>query len=102
MTPLVLNLDNFKETILSDVPVLVDFWAAWCGPCRMLSPIVDELAEEGGNFVIAKVNVDECPDIAREYGITAIPTILVFKNGELKNKAVGAMSKEDLLELLKV
>lgn len=102
MKPIELNLDNFKQTIASDIPVLVDFWAVWCGPCRMLSPVVDEIAEENDNFVVAKLNVDDCPDIAREYGISAIPTLLVFKNGELKNKSVGVISKKEILELLNV
>ena len=102
MKVLELNNENFKQTISSELPVLVDFWAVWCGPCRMLSPVVDEIAEEGGNFVIAKVNVDENPDIARQYAISAIPTLLVFKNGELKNKSVGVISKEEILNLLNV
>lgn len=102
MKVLELNIDNFNQTIASDVPVLVDFWAVWCGPCRMLSPVVDEIAEEGGNFVIAKVNVDENPEIARQYAISAIPTLLVFKNGELKNKSVGVISKAEILNLLNV
>lgn len=102
MKVLELNNENFKQTISSELPVLVDFWAVWCGPCRMLSPVVDEIAEEGGNFVIAKVNVDENPEIARQYAISAIPTLLVFKNGELKNKSVGVISKEEILNLLKV
>ena len=102
MKPIELNQENFKEVISSDIPVLVDFWAVWCGPCRMLSPVVDEVAELGGNYKVAKVNVDENPEIAREYAITAIPTLLVFKNGELKNKAVGVISKEEILNLLNV
>ncbi len=102
MKVLELNNENFNQTISSELPVLVDFWAVWCGPCRMLSPVVDEIAEEGGNFVIAKVNVDENPEIARQYAISAIPTLLVFKNGELKNKSVGVISKEEILNLLNV
>ena len=102
MEVLHLNSDNFKQTINSEVPVLVDFWAVWCGPCRMIAPVLDEVAKEGGNFVIAKVNVDENVEIAKEYGISAIPTLLVFKNGELKNKAVGVLSKQEILDLLKI
>ncbi len=102
MTIIELNVDNFKQVISSDKPVLVDFWAVWCGPCRMLSPVVDEIANEDGNYIVAKVNVDEAPEIAREYSISAIPTLLVFKNGELKNKSVGVISKEQILSLLNV
>lgn len=102
MTIVELNVDNFKQVISSDKPVLVDFWAVWCGPCRMLSPVVDEIANEDGNYIVAKVNVDEAPEIAREYSISAIPTLLVFKNGELKNKSVGVISKEQILSLLNV
>ena len=102
MTIIELNVDNFKQVISSDKPVLVDFWAVWCGPCRMLSPVVDEIANEDGNYIVAKVNVDEAPEIAREYSISAIPTLLVFKNGELKNKSVGVISKEQILNLLNV
>ena len=102
MTIIELNVDNFKQVISSDKPVLVDFWVVWCGPCRMLSPVVDEIANEDGNYIVAKVNVDEAPEIAREYSISAIPTLLVFKNGELKNKSVGVISKEQILSLLNV
>ncbi|MBR3864056.1 MAG: thioredoxin [Clostridia bacterium] len=101
MKPIELNSENFKQTISSSKPVLVDFWAVWCGPCRMLSPVVDEIAEEGGDFVIAKVNVDNEPSIANEYSISAIPTLLVFKNGEVVNKSVGVISKEEILAMLK-
>ena len=101
MKPIELTSQNFKQTISSQNPVLVDFWATWCGPCRMLSPVVDEIAEEGGDFIVAKVNVDNEPSIANEYGISAIPTLLVFKNGEVINKSVGVISKEEILAMLK-
>lgn len=97
-----LTSDNFKTEVLeSEVPVLVDFWAEWCGPCRMVLPIVEELSEELTDVKVGKVNVDEQPDLAMEYKIMTIPTLLVFKNGELANKAIGAMSKAEILELLK-
>ena len=101
MKPIELTSENFNQTISSSQPVLVDFWAVWCGPCRMLSPVVDEIAEEGGDFIVAKVNVDNEPEIANKYGISAIPTLLVFKNGNVINKSVGVLSKAEILEMLK-
>ena len=96
-----LTTENFKEEIASEQKTLVDFWAPWCGPCRMLSPVVDEIAETATDFKVGKVNVDEHPDIAREYSIAAIPTLLIFKNGELIGKTVGLSDKEEILALVK-
>lgn len=91
---------NFNETLASGKPVVVDFWATWCGPCRMMSPVVDELAEEfDGRVVTGKMDVDENDDTPAAYGIMSIPTILFFKNGELVNRHVGACRKEDLRPL---
>ncbi|MDE6261291.1 MAG: thioredoxin [Oscillospiraceae bacterium] len=93
--------ENFDELVLqSGKPVLVDFWAPWCGPCRMVSPLVDEIAEERGDIVVGKVNVDEQPELAMRFGVMSIPTLLVFKAGELAQTAIGARPKEELLALL--
>ena len=93
--------ENFDELVLrSSKPVLVDFWAPWCGPCRMVSPIVDEIAGERPDITVGKVNVDEQPELAMQFGVMSIPTLLVFKDGQLSQKAVGARPKEDLLKLL--
>lgn len=98
-----LNKDNFKKEVLeSGVPVLVDFFATWCGPCKIMLPIVEELAkEEGGKFKVAKINVDESNDLAQEYEVMSIPTFIVFKNGKETERVMGAQAKEKLLELLK-
>ena len=88
---------NFAETLNTDKLVVVDFWATWCGPCKMIAPIVEELAEEyEGKAVICKCNVDECDDVPMTYNIRSIPTLLFFKNGELVDRNVGAASKADL------
>ena len=93
--------ENFDEIVLrSDKPVLVDFWAEWCGPCRMVSPIVDEIAGERDDIVVGKVNVDEQNELAARFGVMSIPTLLVFKGGEIVSKAVGARPKAELLKLL--
>lgn len=92
---------NFEEIINSDKPVLVDFWAEWCGPCRMIGPVVEELAGEyEGKAVIGKVNVDENPNVSAKFGIRSIPTLLVFKNGEIVDKQVGAVPKGVLSQKL--
>jgi thioredoxin 1 len=89
---------NFEDEVLSSAqPVLVDFWAEWCGPCKMIAPVLDELATEYGNRVkIAKVNIDENQNLAAQYRVTAIPTLLVFKGGQVMEQMVGAKSKRDL------
>ena len=96
-----LNNDNFKETISQDKLVLVDFWAEWCGPCKALSPIIDELSQEMiETMTIAKVDITENQDIAVEYGVRNIPTMLFFRNGEIVDKQVGAMPKSAIQEII--
>ncbi|MEF9986476.1 MAG: thioredoxin [Bacteroidales bacterium] len=98
---LAVNDKNFKEVLSNDKPILVDFWATWCGPCRMLAPIVDEIAiAYEGKAIVAKCNVDEAADITVEYGIRNIPTVLFFKGGELKDKLVGSTTKAAIAEKL--
>ena len=88
---------NFAEILNTDKPVLVDFWATWCGPCRAIAPVVEELAKEyEGKAVVAKCNVDECDEVPGKYGIRNIPTLLYFKNGELADKLVGAAPKAEI------
>ena len=92
---------NFKEEVLdSDKKVLVDFWAPWCGPCRMVSPIVDEIGEENAAIKVAKINIDEQPQLAAQYGVMSIPTLMVFHNGDVASKAVGARNKAFILQML--
>ena len=102
MAVLTFTKENFDtEALGSDIPVLVDFWAEWCGPCRMFSPIVDEFAEENeGKVKVGKVNVDEQPDLAGRYGVMSIPTAILFKNGEIVSTMVGVQPKSALEELI--
>jgi thioredoxin 1 len=98
-----LTVANFDEEVLQQTePVMVDFWAPWCGPCRMLSPIVDELAEELKQIKICKVNIDEEMELAEKYKVMTIPTLLVFNEGKLMNTSVGVKPKSDILKMLNV
>ena len=101
MAAMKIHAENFEqEVLLSEKPVLVDFWAPWCGPCRELVPIVDALADELADVKVAKVNVDEEVALARKYRVFSIPTVLVIKDGQVANKAVGVQSREELLAML--
>ena len=99
---MVFTTQNFEQEVLkSDKPVLVDFYADWCGPCKMMSPVLDELsAEKSGQIAVYKLNVDDNPDIAREYRVMSIPTMILFKNGQAAATVTGAMSKNDLWKKL--
>lgn len=101
MEVLTITKENFEgEVLQSDKPVLLDFWAVWCGPCRMVSPIVDEIANERDDIKVGKINVDEQSELAQQFGVMSIPTLVVMKNGEIANKAVGALPKDEILALL--
>lgn len=101
MSILHLTADTFTEAIKTDKTVLVDFWAPWCGPCRMLGPILEEVAEENPDLVVAKVNVDEEGDLAQAFGVSSIPLLVVLKDGKPVNQSVGLIPKEKVLELVK-
>ena len=101
MSAININKTNFQnEVINSEKPVLLDFWASWCGPCRMVAPIVDEIAAERSDLKVGKVNVDEQPELAGQFGVMSIPTLVVMKNGKVTNQAVGVRPKEQILAML--
>ena len=101
MSAVNINLNNFSQEVLnSDKPVLLDFWAPWCGPCRMVVPMVEQIAEERPDIKVGKINIDEQFELANEFGIMSIPTLLVMKDGKIVKKATGARPKQAILELL--
>ena len=101
MAAININQNNFQNEVMnSDKPVLLDFWASWCGPCRMVVPIVEQIAEERSDIKVGKINIDEEPELAQQFGIMSIPTLMVLKNGAVVNKAVGARPKDSILAML--
>lgn len=101
MSVLKINKNNFESEILkSENPVLLDFYADWCGPCRMVSPLVDEIAEENPQVLVGKINVDEEPELAQAFGVASIPTLAVMKNGKIVNQSAGARPKAQILTML--
>ena len=101
MSAMHINKKNFdQEVVASDKPVLLDFWAPWCGPCRMVLPVIEEIANERSDVKVGKINVDEEPELAREFGVMSIPMLVVMKDGRIVNKAVGAKPKAQILAML--
>ena len=101
MSVLHITKDTFEREVLgADKPVLVDFWAPWCGPCRMVSPIIDEIAEEREDIKVCKINVDEEPDLATRFQVMSIPTLMVFKDGQLVKQSQGARPKPQILDMI--
>lgn len=100
MAEIILTKENFEDTIKTNETVLVDFWATWCGPCRMIAPHIEKLAEEHPEITVGKVNVDDHPELAIKFGIASIPTLLLFKNGELKETLIGYREKAEIEKYL--
>lgn len=101
MSVIKITKENYEQEVMkSDKPVLIDFWASWCGPCRMLSPVVDEVAEEVSNVKVGKVNVDEQPDLARIYNVMSIPTLILIKGGKVIDQSVGVVPKKNIINMI--
>lgn len=103
MSAIIITKDNFEQEVMqSTKPVLIDFWASWCGPCRMLSPVIDELASERDDVKICKVNVDDEPELASKFGVMSIPTLAVIKDGKVVNKSAGVRPKQAIINMMNV
>ncbi len=103
MKPITITKRNFRARVIkSKQPVLIDFWAKWCGPCRLVSPIIDEIARETNNILVAKVDIDEQPELAQAFEIMSIPTLAVFKNGKIVQSTIGVRPKEEILKMLEL
>ena len=100
MKTITIGKNNFEEIKKNDKPILIDFYANWCGPCKMLSPIIDEIAEERDDIVVGKINVDSEPELAEQFGVFSIPTLVILKNGEVAHQSAGARPKAQILQLL--
>ena len=101
MSAISVNKENFQDIVVkAERKVLLDFWAPWCGPCRMVLPVVEEIAEEREDIVVGKVNVDEQPELANQFGVSTIPTLIVFENGQESKRSVGAKNKRAILEMV--
>ena len=100
MKPIVINKNNFDEIKQSEKAVLIDFYANWCGPCKMLSPIIDEIAQERDDIIVGKINVDDEPELAEKFSVFSIPTLVILKNGEIVHQSAGARPKAQILKLL--
>ena len=100
MSVINVNKSSFEQVRNSEKPVLLDFYADWCGPCRMVSPLVDEIAKENPQYLIGKINVDNEPELAQAFGVVSIPTLVVMKNGKIKEQSTGAMPKDQILAML--
>jgi len=100
MKPIVINKNNFNEIKQSEKAVLIDFYANWCGPCKMLSPIIDEIAQERDDIIVGKINVDDEPELAEKFGVFSIPTLVILKEGDVVHQSAGARPKAQILSLL--
>ena len=100
MKPIVIGKNNFEEVKKNDKPILIEFYANWCGPCKMLSPIIDEIAEERDDVIVGKINVDSEPELAEKFGVFSIPTLVIIKDGDVVHQSAGARPKAQILSLL--